>query len=222
MVVVCLLHDLLLVGHDLLAKLGQLVGHLVLDVVFEVAEVVILFAEFLGASEDQGLEGVLLIVDLEDLLDEEVELLLFLEEEAGSHVLDTVVGHTDLGDEEVEQHDLHDEDVSDEEEPCHSHNTVLIRILQSHIVIVTLGDPPTILWLRKITNRVPESLQHVYQHRIRSHVLIALVRVVALEDVRDHHEDCAEGEEDNQEGVDVLGHLGKHFDEVAEVLVVPD
>ena len=59
-----------------------------------------------------------------------VEFLLLLEKQARSKVLDLLVGHTDFGNQEVEQHYLHDKDVRDEQEPGYAHYSVLVVVVQ--------------------------------------------------------------------------------------------
>ena len=216
--------DLLLVWNEILGRLMHLVADCVLHAVSQVSKVVILQPHVFGIDEDQGLEQVLFAVDFQDLLNEEVELLLLLVDQAWAEVFDPRVGHADLRDQEVEEHDLHDEDVHDEEEPRDANHGILVRIRQVAVlgVLRIRPDPRANLRLRQVTNRVPKRLQIVDDHREHAHELVALVRVVAFENVGHKDEDEHEGEEHDQERIDVPEHLSEHLDEEAEGLVVSD
>lgn len=177
----------------------------VLHEILKVCEIVILTIAEIWTVENDGFEGILLPINLQDLLNEEVELLLLLKQEARPHALDPFISHTDLGNQEVEKHDLHDEDVGNEEKPGDADDGILVAIRQMTVLILrSLLDPRAILRLRQVTNRVPKRLQIVDDHREHAHELVALVRVVAFENVGHKDEDEHEGEEHDQERIDVL------------------
>lgn len=226
-----LLENLLLIRNSLLLHLAQLICDLVLHELLHVSEDVLRSFDNARRDEDECLERVLEAVRVHDFLNEEVELLFFLVQEARAKALDALICHTHLCDQEVEQHNLHHENVGDEEEPRHCDHSILVVVLQVPLIICWLAirvafhfvwNPLAVLGLRQVADRVPERLQIIYEYREWLHVLVAFEGVTALEDVRDEDEDGAESEEHDQERVDVLRHLDKHFNEEAESVVVPD
>ena len=195
----------------------------VLHEILEVREIVILTIAEVWTVENDGFEGILLPINLQDLLNEEVELLLLLKQEARPHALDPFISHTDLGNQEVEKHDLHDEDVGNEEKPGDADDGILVAIRQMTVLILrSLLDPRAILRLRQVTNRVPKSLQNRDDQREWIHVLISIGRVASFQDMRNNRKQGTESEEHNQERIDVFGHLDQHFHEEAEGLIIPN
>lgn len=158
----------------------------------------------------------MLLVQEKYLLGQEVQFLFLLIHQTRSHSLDILIGHTDLCNEEVEEYNLHDENVSNEEEPGDGHDSILLGGLRF------LQDPFTILGICNITNRVSECLQRVYQHWEGTHVWIVFFTVSSFNDVSDQDEYPTKCEEHNQEWVNVIRHRYQHFDEVAKWFVVPN
>lgn len=109
-----LLDDLLLVRNGLLFHFLEFVGHLIFHKLFHIAKLLLRAVNILWRNENECFERIIQPIRLDDLLNQEVELLLLLVQEAGSQFLDTFVSHTDFSDQKVEKHDLHNENIGKE------------------------------------------------------------------------------------------------------------
>lgn len=208
-----MLQDFLEIRHDLLLHLAHFELNLLFHVRFQFFELV--FLSFYGQRrhEDERLERILLAIEPDYFLHEEVELLLLLEQEARAHVLDFVVSHTDLGNQEIEQHDLHDENVGNEEEPSDGHYCVLVVVRQVPLIVRWLvirvaihivRNPIAVSWFRQVANRVSEGLQDIDPNRKWFHEWIVFFTVSAFKDESYEREYTAKGEEKNQERINIF------------------
>lgn len=178
---------------NLLLDLANGVLDIMLDVLLELGEFVILVLVLPLGHEDQSGEDVFLAIEAHVLLDNEVELLLDLVQKAGAEVVNPLIGHTHFGDQEVQKHDLHDEDVGNNEEPAESNDGILVvaHITLDRLVwIQIIWKPARVLVRSEISDRVSECLECHDDEGVRSEVIVVgALTVVTFDDDCHEHED---------------------------------
>lgn len=156
----------------------------------EKIELILITLNVFWGNEYQSFEGIVLVVKFEYLLNEEIQFLLFLEHQARSKVVNSIVCHTHFSDQEVQQHNLHDENVRDEEEPGHAHQHVLVSTQFYHFIIHPILHPR----ITQVTNGITECLQHDYNQRVILHERIPDWIVRSAQNQCNHYEDSTESE----------------------------
>ena len=110
--VICFLHtiliqnnefqNLLFIRDQFLLKLPNFIAYVPFHKIFKIRKVVVVSLIVSRACKYDRFKWVLLTIKLENLLNNEIQLLLFLEQQARSHALNALIGHTYFRNQEVQ------------------------------------------------------------------------------------------------------------------------